>query len=51
MSRYHIRLVIVDSSHSGSGPVMNLFNDALGPPEATSGPLTLWADWPDSPWP
>lgn len=42
---YHIRMIIVDRSLRGSGLVMQLFHDALGPPKASSGTLTIWADW------
>jgi hypothetical protein len=45
LSDYDVRLVIVDRSISGSGPVMELFNDALGPPTLSAGPLSMWADW------
>jgi hypothetical protein len=45
VSRYDIRLVIVDRSMSGSGPVMKLFNDALGPPKLSAGQFSMWADW------
>jgi hypothetical protein len=45
LSRYDVRLVIVDRSASGSGPVMELFNDALGPPKVSSGQFRLWVDW------
>ena len=45
LSRYHVRLVIVDRSVSGSGPVMELFSDALGPPRLSAGQFSLWTDW------
>jgi hypothetical protein len=45
VSRYDIRLVIVDRSMSGSGPVMELFKDALGPPELSAGQFSMWANW------
>jgi hypothetical protein len=45
VSKYHIRLVIVDRSMSGSGPVVELFDDALGPPKVSTGQFSLWADW------
>jgi hypothetical protein len=45
VSRYDIRLVIVDRSMSGSGPVMELFNDALGPPRLSAGQFSMWANW------
>jgi hypothetical protein len=44
MSKYDIRLVIVDRSEPGSGPVVRLFTDALGPPKVSSGGFSLWAD-------
>jgi hypothetical protein len=45
VSRYGIRLVIVDRSMSGSGPVMELFNEALGPPELSAGQFSMWTNW------
>lgn len=45
LSRYDVRLVIVDRSVEGSGPVMELFNDALGPPKLSAGQFSMWADW------
>jgi hypothetical protein len=45
VSRYHIRLVIVDRSMSGSGPVMELFTNALGPPTLSAGQFSMWANW------
>ena len=30
---------------TGSGPVMRLFNDALGPPKLSAGHFSLWANW------
>ena len=49
VARYHIRLVIVNRSLKGSGPVVSVLTEALGPPKATSGSLSLWADWPNAP--
>ena len=43
LSRYDIRLVIVDRSEHGSGPVMTLFSEALGPPKLSSGHFSLWS--------
>jgi hypothetical protein len=43
LSNYHVGLVIVDRSEPGSGPVMNLFEDVLGPPKSSSGQFSLWA--------
>jgi hypothetical protein len=45
LSKYDVRLVIVDRSTSGSGPVMELFNDALGPPMLSAGQFSMWAGW------
>ena len=49
VSRYDVRLVIVDRSMAGSGAVVELFDDALGPPMLTSGPFSMWADWHGQP--
>lgn len=43
LSRYDIRVVIVDRSLAGSGPVMELFTDVLGPPKLSTGQYSLWA--------
>jgi hypothetical protein len=43
LSRYDVRLVIVDRSQSGSGVVMTLFEKALGPPSTSAGSFSLWA--------
>jgi hypothetical protein len=45
LSRYHVRLVVVDRSVGHSGPVMELFNDALGRPKISVGQFAVWADW------
>ena len=45
LSDYDVRLVIVDRAISGSGPVMKLFTDALGPPTLSSGQFSMWDDW------
>ncbi len=45
VSRYDIRLVIVDRSMVGSDPVVELFNDALGTPMLSVGQFTMWANW------
>jgi hypothetical protein len=42
LSRYRVRLVLVDESEPGSGPVVRLFEDALGPPQQTSDQFVLW---------
>ncbi len=49
VSKYHIRLVIVDRSVAGSGEVTELFDDALGPPRVSGGQFSLWADWHGTP--
>jgi Bacterial Ig domain len=49
VSRYDVRLVIVDRSMTGSRAVMELFNDALGPPALSGGHFSLWANWHGSP--
>ncbi len=45
VSHYGVRLVIVDRSLQGSGPVVALFTDALGLPTTASGSYAIWADW------
>ena len=45
LSKNDVRLVIVDRSAGGSGSVMELFNDALGPPKLSAGQFSLWMDW------
>ena len=40
--RYHVRLVIVDRSQAGSGPVMKLFNEVLGPPNLSADNFSIW---------
>ncbi len=45
VSRYDVRLVIVDRSMGGSGAVLELFNDALGSPKVSAGHFSMWADW------
>ena len=42
LSKYGVRVVIVDRSVSGSGPVMTLFTDVLGLPQVSSGQFSLW---------
>ena len=41
--RYHIRLVVVDRSANGAGPVVDLFTRVLGQPEVSAGSFMLWA--------
>lgn len=45
LSKYAVRVVIVDRSASGSGAVMELFSDALGRPTASAGQFSLWVGW------
>ena len=45
LSDYGVRLVIVDRSIAGSGPVMELFTDALGPATLSSSGFSMWSDW------
>jgi hypothetical protein len=42
LSTYDVGMVIVDRSESGSGPVMKLVNETLGPPDFSSGRFSLW---------
>ena len=42
LSKYHVRSVLVDKSEPGSGPVVRLFEEALGPPAQASGHFLLW---------
>ena len=45
LSKYDVRLVIVDRAEVGSGPVMELFYAALGPPTLSSGEFSSWVGW------
>jgi hypothetical protein len=42
VSKYKIREAIVDRSEQGSGPVIELFNAAFGPPSRSAGQFSLW---------
>jgi hypothetical protein len=42
LSKYKVKVVIVDRSAAGSGPVANLFQIALGLPTVTAGSFDLW---------
>jgi hypothetical protein len=42
LSKYNVKVVIVDRSADGSGPVAKLFQMALGVPAATAGSFVLW---------
>lgn len=42
LSKYKVKVVIVDRSAGGSAPVAQLFQMALGSPTATGGSFALW---------
>jgi len=42
LSKYDVKVVIVDRSAAGSGPVATLFQRALGRPTTTAGSFVLW---------
>jgi hypothetical protein len=42
LSKYNVKVVIVDRAARGSRPVTKLFRMALGPPTATAGSFVLW---------
>jgi hypothetical protein len=42
LSKYNVKVVIVDRSARGSRPVVKLFQMALGLPTATAGSFVLW---------
>ena len=42
LSKYDVKVVIVDRSAAGSGPVATLFRLALGRPTAAAGSFVLW---------
>ncbi len=44
LSRYDVRLVIVDRAMSGSGQVMELFEKVLGPPTLSAGKFIMWSN-------
>jgi hypothetical protein len=46
VDRYHVRLVIVDRTTGGSGPVMKLLTRALGPPKVSTDRFALWTPRP-----
>ena len=37
-----VRVVIVDRTEPNSGPVLQVFTNALGPPDVTSGKYSVW---------
>ncbi len=45
LSKYGVRMVLVDRSTHGSGPVIKLFNQALGRPIFSKGQFSMWANW------
>ena len=49
LSNYDVGMVIVDRSESGSGPVIKLFNAALGPPNISTGQFSMWSTGTTSP--
>lgn len=51
LSRYDVRLVIVERLMPGSGPVMKLFTDALGPPGQSRGGFSIWTSYSRAPLP
>jgi hypothetical protein len=42
ISRYHVRLIIVDRHHAGAMDVIYLFRRALGAPGISAGGFTMW---------
>jgi hypothetical protein len=42
LSTYKVKVIIVDRSAGGSGPVVTLFQMTLGSPAATAGSFVLW---------
>jgi hypothetical protein len=49
LSKYDVRLVIVDRAAPGSRQVMQLFSDALGAPTVSSDQFALWTRAAGSP--
>ncbi|MFZ2057276.1 MAG: hypothetical protein WAV54_07705 [Acidimicrobiales bacterium] len=49
LANYHVRLVLVDRSTRNSGPVVELFTRALGPPQRSVGNFMVWANRKGSP--
>ncbi len=45
LAKYHVRLIIVDRSERGSGAVIKLFTEALGPSQHSLGRFSLWLHW------
>jgi hypothetical protein len=45
LSRYRVRLVIVDRSTIGSASVVELFDKALGLPAVSASSFSLWSGW------
>jgi len=43
LARYDVKVLIVDRSMKGSGPVMSLFHAVAGPPTAMGGRYVIWA--------
>jgi len=42
VSRYHVRVIIIDRDYSEAGGVMDLFRRALGGPTMSAGAFALW---------
>ena len=42
VSRYHVRVIIIDRDYSEAGGVMDLFRRALGAPTMSAGAFALW---------
>jgi hypothetical protein len=49
LANYHVGLVIVDRSLTGSAAVEELFRDALGPPTRSAGAFSIWTGWHGTP--
>jgi hypothetical protein len=49
LSKYDVRLIIVDHSAPRSGAVMDLFDQALGAARVSKGQFSLWANWRGAP--
>jgi len=49
ISRYRVRLIIVDRSFVGSGHVVDLFTEVLGPPCISVDQFSVWTGWNGSP--
>ena len=43
LSKYDVGMVIIDRSEFGSGPVVKLFSEALGPPNFSTSQFLMWS--------